>query len=210
MSTTTDLKETVEQIQKQQERDERARRERRRDRPARLLIKVGLWLGSIGAATAGVIVIVILADPELDALKITTNPALAVFILGGLLFGIGMWIRHNRIGRDDVEEELRREIRDARPADAVELGRLVALHEGTHSLIRDIAPRLIPAFLSAVTPVLRQLIRETAQGIIAPVVREEIEKAYAAGYLRGVRQRVDSPNGNGAPALRSVRPDETA
>lgn len=100
-----------------------------RDRPARRLISSGAAVMCLSALAAAVLLA--------QALVLHSLAALAVLIAGSVLLVGGQIIRHRRTGQDAVEEQLRREIRDARPADTQALGQIAAQLEALAASIPE-------------------------------------------------------------------------
>lgn len=112
-----------------------------RDKPARSLLVAGATTGIVGIIGAAVVAALALDDPGVaydHREMIGAVLSIGVVLLGGVLYAAGSKMRDDRVGRENLIEE----IRDARPADTVEIGRLVAEHEATQTLLRQLREQM--------------------------------------------------------------------
>lgn len=164
-----------------------------RDRPARKLMLTGGWCMGVGVIGAVAIITLALPDPALSHVRETLNPAaLSLALLGAVLFAGGAIMRQHRVSQEARTDELSREIRDARPADAVELARLVALHEATQAQLRQ---------LGTTVNLMGGALQRKFDAVIDCAVDANDE-----AFVDALSKQEDRPKTNGHKAVRLVRP----
>lgn len=127
------------------------------------------------------------------------GPGLTTFsLLGAIALQQNIYQRRNAARQDRIEEGMRTncakvvtEIRDARPADAIELGRLVAYMQGVEE-------RIPVAVEDAVR-------KAHASGFIRDLIADVVEDAARKGYATGYTDALATVGSNGR-SLRSVPP----